>query len=58
MIDLRTAGDQFEMKGVEYLQQFALPNSFFNVVTVYDILTAQGVPIGKQNYLGRLVRNY
>ena len=56
MIDVRTAGGQFEMKGLEYLQEFALPNFFFHVVTAYDILRTQGVPVGKQDYLGGLVR--
>ncbi len=56
VIDVRTAGGQFEMKGLEYLQQFALPNFFFHVVTAYDILRAKGVPIGKQDFLGGLVR--
>lgn len=44
------------MKGLEYLQEFALPNFFFHVVTAYDILRANGVPVGKQDYLGGLVR--
>lgn len=56
IIEIRTAGGHFEMKGLEYLQEFALPNFFFHVVTAYDILRANGVPVGKQDYLGGLVR--
>ena len=58
VIEVRTAGGQFEMKGLEYLMQFALPNFFFHVVTAYDILRAKGVPTGKQDFLGGLVRKY
>jgi hypothetical protein len=32
--------------------KFALPNFFFHVVTAYAILRAQGVPVGKRDYLG------
>lgn len=33
---------------------FSLPNFYFHVVTAYDILRMQGVPIGKRDYEGRL----
>jgi uncharacterized protein len=35
-----------------YLIEFALPNFYFHVTTAYDILRANGVPIGKPDYLG------
>ncbi|SEK98883.1 hypothetical protein SAMN05428989_1211 [Pseudoxanthomonas sp. GM95] len=38
--------------GVDYLLQFGLPNFHFHVVTAYDILRNQGVPVGKLDYLG------
>jgi hypothetical protein len=40
--------------GVDYLLQFGLPNFHFHVVTAYDILRNQGVPLGKLSYLGRI----
>jgi hypothetical protein len=40
--------------GVEYLLQFGLPNFHFHLVTAYDILRNQGVPIGKLDYLGSI----
>jgi hypothetical protein len=40
--------------GVEYLLQFGLPNFHFHVVTAYDILRHQGVPLGKLTYLGSI----
>jgi hypothetical protein len=37
-----------------YLFSFALPNFYFHAVTAYDILRAEGVPVGKRDYLGEL----
>lgn len=37
-----------------FLLSFSLPNFYFHAVTAYDILRAQGVPIGKRDYLGQL----
>ena len=39
-------------KGVDYLLGFALPNFYFHVVTAYDILRANGVELGKRDYMG------
>lgn len=52
MIEIKTGLSTWELSGLEYLQNFALPNFFFHVVTAYDILRSQGVPIGKMDYLG------
>jgi hypothetical protein len=40
-----------DMDGVQYLRDWGLPNFYFHVVTAYDILRNQGVPIGKKDYL-------
>jgi hypothetical protein len=40
-----------DMDGVEYLRDWTLPNFYFHVVTAYDILRNQGVPLGKQDFL-------
>ncbi len=37
--------------GTDFLFQFSLPNFMFHVVTAYDVLRAQGVPIGKMDFL-------
>ncbi|KAL3462219.1 hypothetical protein BJX64DRAFT_259468 [Aspergillus heterothallicus] len=34
-----------------YAVNFALPNVFFHVVTAYNILRKEGVPLGKMSYL-------
>ncbi|MEM1436452.1 MAG: DUF1993 domain-containing protein [Pseudomonadota bacterium] len=35
-----------------FLLCFSLPNLFFHATTGYDILRAQGVPLGKMDFLG------
>ena len=37
-----------------FVMSFSLPNLHFHATTAYDILRAQGVPLGKRDYLGRL----
>jgi hypothetical protein len=41
-----------EMKGLPYLQNWALPNFFFHHVTAYNLLRHNGVDIGKRDFLG------
>ncbi|MEP7162772.1 MAG: DUF1993 domain-containing protein [Candidatus Moraniibacteriota bacterium] len=40
--------------GSDSLFESSLPNFFFHVVTAYGILRAQGVPLGKNDYIGPL----
>ena len=42
------------MKGVDYLNHFALPNFYFHLATAYDILRHCGVEIGKRDFLGAI----
>ena len=51
-ITLKMRSGELHFTGLHYLQQFALPNFFFHVVTAYDILRNQGVPLGKRDFLG------
>jgi len=51
-IVLKFPNNTFEFKGLGYLTNFALPNFTFHVVTAYNILRHNGVPIGKSDYLG------
>lgn len=46
------AGIKFD--GQTFLTGFAVPNFYFHATTTYAILRAQGVEIGKQDYLGHL----
>ncbi|KAL1887898.1 hypothetical protein Sste5346_009902 [Sporothrix stenoceras] len=40
------------MPAKAYVLTYAVPNFFFHVQTAYAILRAQGVPLGKSDYLG------
>jgi hypothetical protein len=41
-----------EMKGLPFLQNWALTNFYFHAVTAYNILRHNGVDLGKRDYLG------
>jgi hypothetical protein len=50
---------EFEMNGLQFLRDWALPHFYFHVVTAYDILRHNGVEIGKRDYLsgvGKYIR--
>jgi hypothetical protein len=38
----------------EFLLSFSQPNFHFHATTAYDILRAQGLPVGKLDYLGNM----
>lgn len=50
-VEIALFGGKFKLNGVSYLQNFAIPNFYFHVVTAYDLLRSKGVPIGKLDYL-------
>ncbi len=43
-----------EMKGLPFLQRFALPNFFFHVTAAYAILRHNGIEIGKRDFTGNV----
>jgi len=47
-------GEPKKFTGLNYLEQFALPNFFFHATTAYAILRHSGVEIGKGDYIGAL----
>ena len=47
-------GMGYRFKGAAYLTGFALPNFFFHVTAAYAILRAQGVAVGKPDFLQHL----
>jgi hypothetical protein len=51
-ISLRVGGQDLVFKGLTYLLGYALPNFYFHLVTVYNILRHNGVEIGKRDYIG------
>lgn len=47
-------GGGVKFDGQTFLTGFALPNFYFHAAMTYAILRANGVPLGKQNFLGHL----
>lgn len=47
-------GMGYRFQGGAYLTKFALPNFMFHVTTAYAILRAQGVTVGKPDFLQHL----
>ena len=47
-------GSGYRFEGGAYLTGFALPNFFFHVTTAYALLRAQGVSLGKPDFLQHL----
>jgi hypothetical protein len=47
-------GNGYEFTGARYLTGFALPNFFFHVTTTYALLRANGVGVGKPDFLQHL----
>jgi hypothetical protein len=42
-----------KFNGKSYVLDFALKNFYFHVVTAYALLRKEGVPIGKDDFLGK-----
>ena len=42
------------LKGADYLTAFAIPNFYFHLTTAYNLLRANGVDIGKKDFLGEV----
>lgn len=42
------------LRGADYLSEFALPNVYFHASMAYAILRANGVDLGKMDFLGAL----
>ncbi|MFO1395656.1 MAG: DUF1993 domain-containing protein [Burkholderiales bacterium] len=47
-------GEPKTFTGINFLQQYALPNFYFHCVTAYAILRANGVELGKGDFIGSL----
>jgi hypothetical protein len=54
LIEMRFRSVNGLMKGDLYLLTVLIPNFFFHVATVHDILRHVGMPIGKKDYFGEL----
>jgi len=50
LVPLRTR--TLDVTGLDFLQRWTLPNFYFHLTTTYNILRHNGVPVGKQDFLG------
>ena len=46
--------NQMPFTTTNYLLSFSLPNFYFHASTAYDLLRAEGVKLGKRDFLGAL----
>lgn len=53
-LDLQIGPRKLAFTSEMFILSFSMPNFYFHVVTAYDILRMQGVPIGKRDYEGQL----
>ncbi len=44
-----------ELSGVEYINDFLIPNVYFHMVTAYNIMRMKGAPLGKVDYMTHLL---
>ena len=51
VIPMRPPREPVQMKGLFYLQHWALPNYYFHVTTAYALLRHAGVELGKGDFL-------
>ena len=51
-IVLKFPSTTLEFNGVDYVNNFVLPNVYFHITTAYGILRNLGVKLGKSDYLG------
>lgn len=42
------------LNGLQYLEEYVVPNVYFHITTAYAILRHNGVDIGKRDFLGEL----
>lgn len=47
-----------QVSGYAYVTAYGLPNVYFHVVTAYNILRKEGIPLGKMDYLGPYMGPY
>lgn len=51
-VTLKSRAGEVTLRGLDYVNQRAMPNFFFHVTTAYAILRHNGVPVGKSDYIG------
>lgn len=54
---VKMGGKELKFNGLDYLQNFVLPQFYFHVSTAYAILRSNGVALGKDDYTGGFAAN-
>lgn len=49
-------GMTFTMQAHEYCRDWALPQIYFHLMAAYSILRAEGLPVGKADYVGYMMK--
>ena len=49
-ISIKIPTTELKFSGIDYINQWAMPNFYFHLVTAYDILRANGVELGKRDF--------
>jgi hypothetical protein len=50
-ITIKIPTTELKFSGIDYINQWAMPNFYFHLTTAYDILRANGVELGKRDFL-------
>ena len=53
---LKSGEREYRFTAQSYVLEFVLPNIYFHVTTAYDLLRQKGVPLGKRDYLGAVLK--
>ena len=53
-IVLALPSQTLKFTGLSFLTSFVLPNFYFHLTTAYALLRANGVELGKRDYLGQI----
>jgi hypothetical protein len=51
-VQFKAGGNDMVLSGDDFLSFYSLPQFFFHLTTAYDILRANGVELGKRDYMG------
>lgn len=50
-VTIKIPGSELKFSGLDYVNQWAIPNFYFHLVTAYDILRSEGIELGKKDFL-------
>jgi hypothetical protein len=50
-------GMAFDLNAADYVRDWAVPQFYFHIMTVYAILRMRGVPLGKADFVPHMLRH-